>query len=80
VAERNVMDSKYLSFVEIKDTGKTKVWHVYSKSSGKVLARISWHGPWRQYCFMPMSMTIWNKGCLEDINKFITEQMDARKK
>lgn len=73
------MESEYLVFVEIWDTGKTKVWEVLSKSSRMVLAHISWHGPWRQYTFKPTEHTIWNTGCLTDIQTFIKEQMAARR-
>ena len=73
------MESQYLEFVEVKDTGKTKVWQVLSKHHGDVLAVISWYGSWRQYTFRPNPNTIWNTGCLEDVNRFITLQMDARK-
>lgn len=72
--------SEYLEFVEIYDTGKTKVWSVRSKSSGNELALISWYGPWRQYTMRPEPDTIWNTSCLTDINAFINARMAERKK
>lgn len=72
-------DSQYLIFVETHDTGKTKVWQVLSKSSGTVLAEIRWFPSWRQYTFRPEPNTIWNTGCMNDINAFIKNEMDARK-
>lgn len=73
--------SQYLVFTEEPQdpARKTKTWMVVSKSSGTMLGRIRWHGPWRQYTFLPEGNTIWNTGCLSDINAFITEAMDARK-
>jgi hypothetical protein len=73
------MTSEYLEFVEVKDTGKTKVWDVMSRSGGYRLAQIRWHGPWRQYTMRPELDTIWNVDCLADISGFIVEQMAARK-
>lgn len=70
--------SEYLEFVEVHDTGKTKVWQVLSKRRGDVLAVISWHGAWRQYTFRPNPNTIWNTGCLADVQAFIAEQMALR--
>ena len=71
--------SEYLDFIEVADTGKTKVWQVLSKRHGDVLALISWHGPWRQYTFRPHPNTIWNTGCLTDVQSFIRRQMEARR-
>lgn len=72
-------ESEYLLFTEIHDTGKTKVWLVLSKRSGDQLATIRWYGPWRCYTMWPSEGTIWNKGCLEDINAFIAAAMADRK-
>lgn len=71
--------SQYLEFAEIVDTGKTKIFAVLSKSSGDRLATISWHGPWRQYTFKPEPKTIWNTGCLVDVNAFIDARMAERR-
>lgn len=73
------MESTYLEFEQVADTGKTKVWNVYSKNRGDFLAEIKWYGSWRQYAFFPRPGTIWNAGCLSDVNDFIAEQMAARK-
>lgn len=52
---------------------KTNVWDVVSITHGNVLGQIRWYGPWRQYVFRPAQDTIWSKGCLEDIEKFLKE-------
>lgn len=53
------------------------------KGTGKlplILGRISWYGTWRQYTFSPSFETIWNKDCLKDIQDFLQQLMDERKK
>lgn len=71
--------SEYLAFTEIRDTGKTKVISVDAKSSGDLLGIIKWYGPWRQYVLHPEPYTLWNKGCLSDVNDHMDELMRARK-
>lgn len=71
--------SQYLEFLETGDTGKTKVWDVLSRSRGHRLAVIQWYGPWRQYVMYPDHMTLWNVGCLSDIQSFITARMAERR-
>ena len=75
-----MIESKFLEFDKVGWTGKTHVVNILSKSSGFILGKIKWYGPWRQYCFFPTAETIFNIGCLEDINKYIKDLMDERKK
>jgi len=63
----------------LKKGRKTIEYEVVSNSSGARLAILKWYGPWRQYCFFPMEGTIWNRGCLNDINATITLIMSERK-
>jgi hypothetical protein len=73
-------DSEYLTFEEDDHyEGKTKLLYVQSKRKIEILAVIKWYGPWRQYCFYPMPETIWNKGCMEDVQTVIKALMDERK-
>jgi hypothetical protein len=71
--------SEYLDFIEVKDTGKTKVWDVRSRRSGYTLGIIKWYGPWRQYTFWPAPDTIWNQTCLGDVEAFIILKMHERR-
>lgn len=80
-------ETQYLVFAEIPFSmhgGKTRRWRVLSKSSGALLARIVWYGPWRQFTMHPEPRTVFNKGCLTDINTFIDDAMhdwrEAKKK
>ena len=74
------MDSKYLVFIELTTGGrkKTLTWEVRSKRNIQ-LGWIVWYSPWRQYCFYPIAQTIFNIGCLSDIQKFIEIHKDDRK-
>ena len=70
--------SKYLDFIQIRDTGKTKVWQVQNKS-GAAIGKIGWYGPWRKYVFYPHSDTLWDNACLRDMVKFIEGRMAERR-
>jgi len=75
-----MIQSKYMKFDKIGDTGKTEIWDILSKSSGFVLGKIKWYGPWRQYCFYPSPNSVFNNDCMTDIQKLIKNlQEDHRK-
>ena len=63
--------SKYLEFEQFKSNTKTKVFKVNSKRHGYCLGLIKWYPAWRQYCFFPLSETVFNNTCLLDIVEFI---------
>ena len=70
---------KYIYFKEVKTERKTGTWMCKNNRSDDDLGIVKWYGPWRQYCFFPNEFTIFNKGCLDDIQDFISKQMEARK-
>ncbi len=72
--------SEYIEFVEIHDTGKTKIFDVRSLNDGAMLGVIRWYGAWRQYVFMPERVTVWNTTCLKTIITFINGLMKERQK
>ncbi len=72
------MEFKYITFEWHGRKGKTDVWGIYSKSQGTLLGTIEWYGAWRQYCFFPNSLTVWNTGCLNDVCSFIKVKMQER--
>ena len=73
--------TEYMVFTSVRTKStKTGKWRVENRNSGALLGIIKWHGAWRQYCFFPEADCIFNKGCLEDINEFITRRMNERKK
>jgi len=64
---------KYIRFTWVMDKPKTSVWHCRNKRNEGILGTIEWYGPWRQYCFFPVSTTVFNVSCLSDINDFIRQ-------
>lgn len=70
----------HLKFVEIKDTGKTKVWEIQNSFLGAKIGLIKWFGAWRKYCFFPNEETVFDTKCLNRISEFMDEQMKSRKK
>ena len=67
-----------LAFKEIRDTGKTKVWDVFS-SDGIRLGSVSWYAPWRRYVFEPAFATLFDRNCMMLIINFIDARMAERK-
>ena len=57
---------------------KTSMWGCVG-ISGDSLGTVKWFGRWRQYCFYPEPETIFNRGCLADVDHFIMQLMDERK-
>lgn len=62
---------------------KTPIYYVYNHD-GEYLGKISWHAPWRQYCFIvehdhyePMKLVL-AKSCLDDITEMISKLMAER--
>lgn len=62
---------------------KTHVYRVRNKKSTCMLGSIKWYSPWRRYCFFTIpgeAVEIFSSGCLSDIQSFIDQLMEARKK
>ncbi len=72
---------KYINFVQMtqKPGRKTSTWVCQNNDSGSGLGVVMWYAPWRQYCFYPASGSVFNVGCMTDIQHFIGQLMDARK-
>jgi len=70
---------EYISFEQVSDTGKTTIWQCRNNNLGNHLGIIKWYGPWRQYCYFPTNQGIYSRGCMDDINGFMNQLMEARK-
>lgn len=70
----------YLVFQpEAQDPKKrTATWKVLN-TSGTWLGRISWHAPWRKYCYQPAGPQIMDAECLGEIVKFLEGVMREHK-
>lgn len=69
----------FLTFRQVRDTGKTKVFSVDGKFSGESLGFVKWYGSWRRYVFYPGQMMLFDSGCLTEITTFIDGLMAERK-
>jgi len=69
----------FITFTEIRDTGKTKVFNVTPKTSEDVLGKICWYAAWRRYVFFPATQTLFDSKCLTNITFFIDGLMADRK-
>lgn len=75
-----VHETRFLLFVAegLSPSGKTGRWSVRSRSSGGVLGRIAWYGPWRCYTFDPEYGTTFNDSCLCDIAGFMERAKQSK--
>lgn len=75
-----MVDSKYLIFERVDPKDRKTAWvDVKGKRLGVPLGNIAWYSPWRQYCFYPYPGTVFNTGCMNDIQAVIQVLMDERK-
>ncbi len=70
---------KWLEFIQVGDTGKTKVWNIHNADNGSYLGQVKWNGGWRQYVFVTEPNCIWNVECLAQLNGFISDRMTERR-
>lgn len=73
---------KYIQFVKLRDLPKTTEWALLARKKDvtvdEVLGSVKWYGPWRQYSFFPIPITVFNRTCLEDIAHFIGQLNELR--
>ena len=71
---------QYIHFIKKAEKPKTSIWSCRNNRSDNELGEIKWYSAWRQYCYFPTVQAIYNVGCLENINHFISQLMTERKK
>lgn len=72
---------KHINFEEVDNKPKkTRVFVIANNSSGEEIGEIKWLCAWRQYCFFPEANCVFSRSCLLDIELFIQQLMDERKK
>ena len=82
MAQTVIAESPFLKIVEVNPSrpgALTKVYGVYSKSQGVVLAYISWGSSWRCYVLKPEPGTYWSDDCLDFISGFLKKLKEDRK-
>jgi hypothetical protein len=52
----------------IRQMARARVVSVRNRRSGEELGKVRWYGAWRQYCFYPASLTIFNITCMARIS------------
>lgn len=81
--------SKWLSFIEYNpfridgklNRKKTTSYWIRNKDNGCMLGEIKWYGPFRKYSFFPESEIVFEKTCLEDIARFLSDvEIDRKSK
>ena len=75
-----MIGADYLEFEVIETKPKTKVYGVTASMDGELLGQIKWFGPWRQYVFEPYEATVYSHGCMKQIEDFIKNLMEERRK
>jgi len=68
------MNNYFLSFTQVGDTGKTKIFNVCPVSGNPLLGQVKWYAPWRKYCFYPSPVCVFDTGCLQLIADFCKDQ------
>lgn len=58
---------------------KTRSYCVREIGTGLLLGKISWYGPWRGYCFFPNHGTVFDGGCLRQIDEWLSDLTNAYK-
>lgn len=72
---------KYLIFMQTDSSGlKTQIWECRNKNSNDLLGIVKWFSNWRQYCYFTVVNAVYSTGCMDDINHFINQLMEERKK
>jgi len=64
---------------QFKPGRKTQDFVIVNRNAKIVIGTIKWYGPWRQYCFYPVSDTVWSAGCLEGVFEFLNEVKQTRR-
>jgi hypothetical protein len=65
-------ETEYLVFRRQDIAGRrTPIIEVSGKRTGYMLGEIRWFAPWRCFTLHPMRNTVWNRVCLEDVNRVI---------
>ena len=75
----SAFEGKYIIIMPNIPKERTLTWGVSSRSSGDFLGMIEWYAPWRQYCFSPDEGTVFSRGCMAEIMKFIEDHKNERR-
>ncbi len=73
--------SNYLNYLDVSNQYPNRITKTLQieNNDKMLLGWIQWHSAWRKYCFFPRATTIWDIGCLTEIQNKIKSLMDERK-
>jgi hypothetical protein len=71
---------RFIHITDISSKPKANVYGVFNNANSYCLGTIEWYVPWRQYCFIPLSGTVFSAGCLADIMDFIKNEAGKEQK
>ena len=73
---------EYIYAIEVWEEGKKLPQYVLCNKKDLFihLGMIKWYGAWRKFCFYPISDTIWDNKCLEQLLNFINDYNSNWKK
>ena len=66
-------------YEEYLDNRKTPIIHIENLQNIP-LGQVKWYGVWRKFCFYPISNTIWDNKCLEQLLNFINDYNSSWRK
>lgn len=74
------MTKSYVRFQQVIPNvpRKTKIWSVVN-DLGQEIGEISWHNPWRAYCYFQKPEIVMSERCLEKIINFIHTTMVVKR-
>jgi hypothetical protein len=66
---------KYIHFEKTEEiVHSERVWNCCNNRSGKILAKVFYYKPWKEYCFTQAEQdVVFNDGCLLDMVDFIRQ-------
>lgn len=62
---------EYLVAANVPAEGRKTFIADIRSNEGVLLGQVKWYGAWRQYAFYPEPDTIFNAGCLQDLDEFL---------
>jgi len=71
--------SIFLRFEQVKTSGKTKRFNVYSDHTDDYLGYVAWDNGWRRYIMNFEKDCKWSVECMAECYKFVAKLMRERK-
>jgi hypothetical protein len=73
-------EGRWIRIVAEQPRPRTAVFSVLSKYDPYPIGTVRWYGAWLKYVFEPAPGTIFESVCLGEIEKFLEDLMEERKR